>query len=106
MTARRRPNDPIGNRLAAADCQWAKDLSDLRKPVDRSKWLLTPQTVNAYYMATANDMAYPAAYLQPPNFNPKADAAVNYGAIGATIGHEIGHGFDDEGRRYDGTGSP
>ncbi|HEX8482018.1 MAG TPA: M13 family metallopeptidase [Allosphingosinicella sp.] len=99
------PNDPIGNRLAAARWQWAKDLSDLRKPVDRSKWLLTPQTVNAYYMATANDMAYPAAYLQPPNFNPKADPAVNYGAIGATIGHEIGHGFDDEGSRYDGTGA-
>jgi putative endopeptidase len=100
-----RPNDPIGNRIAAADWQWAKDLSDLRKPVDRSKWLLTPQTVNAYYMATANDMAYPAAYLQPPNFNPKADPAVNYGAIGATIGHEMGHGFDDEGSRYDGRGA-
>ena len=99
------PDDPIGNRLAAADWQWAKDLSDLRKPVDRSKWLLTPQTVNAYYMATANDMAYPAAYLQPPNFNPAADPAVNYGAIGATIGHEIGHGFDDEGSRYDGSGA-
>ena len=90
------------NRLAAADWQWAKDLSDLRKPVDRSKWLLTPQTVNAYYMPTANDMAYPAAYLQPPNFNATADPAVNYGAIGATIGHEIGHGFDDKGSRYDG----
>ncbi|HEX8468299.1 MAG TPA: M13 family metallopeptidase [Allosphingosinicella sp.] len=100
-----RPDDPIGNRIAAADWQWAKDLSDLRKPVDRSKWLLTPQTVNAYYMSTANDMAYPAAYLQPPNFNPSADPAVNYGAIGATIGHEIGHGFDDEGSRYDGTGA-
>jgi putative endopeptidase len=100
-----RPNDPVGNRLAAANWQWAKDLSDLRKPVDRSKWLITPQTVNAYYMATANDMAYPAAYLQPPNFNPKADPAVNYGAIGATIGHEIGHGFDDEGSRYDGSGA-
>jgi putative endopeptidase len=100
-----RPNDPIGNRLAAAKWQWAKDLSDLRKPVDRSKWLLTPQTVNAYYMPTANDMAYPAAYLQPPNFNASADPAVNYGAIGATIGHEIGHGFDDEGSRYDGTGA-
>ncbi|HYI39012.1 MAG TPA: M13 family metallopeptidase [Allosphingosinicella sp.] len=99
------PADPIGNRLAAARWQWAKDLSDLRKPVDRSKWLLTPQTVNAYYMPTANDMAYPAAYLQPPNFNAGADPAVNYGAIGATIGHEIGHGFDDEGSRYDGSGA-
>ncbi len=96
--------DPIGNRLAAARWQWAKDLADLRKPVDEEKWLLTPQTVNAYYMATANDMAYPAAYLQAPNFSPTADAAVNYGAIGATIGHEIGHGFDDNGSRYDGDG--
>ncbi|HYG47468.1 MAG TPA: M13 family metallopeptidase [Allosphingosinicella sp.] len=98
-------DDPIGNRLAAARWQWAKDLDDLRKPVDRDKWLLTPQTVNAYYMATANDMAYPAAYLQAPNFSPTADPAVNYGAIGATIGHEIGHGFDDNGSRYDGTGT-
>lgn len=97
-------NDPIGNRLAAARWQWAKDLEDLRKPVDKDKWLLTPQTVNAYYMPTANDMAYPAAYLQAPNFSPTADPAVNYGAIGATIGHEIGHGFDDNGSRYDGAG--
>ncbi|WP_310468043.1 M13 family metallopeptidase [Sphingomonas sp.] len=97
--------DPITNRLAAAQWQWAKDLDDLRKPVDRDKWLLTPQTVNAYYMPTANDMAYPAAYLQAPNFSPTADAAVNYGAIGATIGHEIGHGFDDNGSRYDGSGT-
>jgi putative endopeptidase len=96
--------DPIANRLAAADWQWKKDLEDLRKPVDKDKWLLTPQTVNAYYMPTANDMAYPAAYLQAPNFSPTADPAVNYGAIGATIGHEIGHGFDDNGSRYDGDG--
>jgi putative endopeptidase len=99
------PDDPIGNRLAASNWQWQDQLDDLRKPVDREKWLLTPQTVNAYYMPTANDMAYPAAYLQPPNFNPAADPAVNYGAIGATIGHEIGHGFDDSGSRYDGTGA-
>jgi putative endopeptidase len=98
------PKDPVANRLASAKWQWAKDLEELRKPVDRDKWLMTPQTVNAYYMATANDMAYPAAYLQPPNFSPKFDPAVNYGAIGATIGHEIGHGFDDSGARYDGTG--
>src|SRR5688572_1358883 len=98
------PTDPIGNRLAAARWQWRDQLDELRKPVDREKWLMTPQTVNAYYMPTANDMAYPAGYLQPPNFNAKADPAVNYGAIGATIGHEIGHGFDDNGSRYDGTG--
>ena len=65
---------------------------------------MTPQTVNAYYMPPANEIVFPAAYLQPPYFNPKADAAVNYGAVGATIGHEIGHGFDDQGSRYDGTG--
>jgi putative endopeptidase len=98
------PTDPVGNRLAAAKWRWAKDLDDLRKPIDRERWLMTPQTVNAYYMATANEMAYPAAYLQAPNFSPKFDAAINYGAIGATIGHEIGHGFDDNGSRYDGTG--
>ena len=98
------PTDPIANRLASENWQWAKDLSDLRKPIDREKWLMTPQTVNAYYMPTANEMAYPAAYLQAPNFSPTADPAVNYGAIGATIGHEIGHGFDDNGSRYDGTG--
>ena len=98
------PTDPLANRLAASKWEWQKDLSDLRKPVDKEKWLMTPQTVNAYYMATANEMAYPAAYLQAPNFSPTADLAVNYGAIGATIGHEIGHGFDDNGSRYDGTG--
>ncbi|HUE79462.1 MAG TPA: M13 family metallopeptidase [Sphingomicrobium sp.] len=98
------PTDPIANRLEAVKWQWARDLADLRKPVDREKWLMTPQTVNAYYMSTANEMAYPAAYLQTPNFSATADPAVNYGAIGATIGHEIGHGFDDNGSRYDGTG--
>ncbi|MGZ8284289.1 MAG: M13 family metallopeptidase [Allosphingosinicella sp.] len=99
------PGDPIANRLSAARWQWQDQLDELRKPVDRDKWLMTPQTVNAYYMPTANDMAYPAGYLQPPNFNPSADPAVNYGAIGATIGHEIGHGFDDNGSRYDGSGA-
>lgn len=98
------PTDPFGNRIAAGKWEWAKDLLDLRAPVDPEKWRLTPQTVNAYYMPTANHMVYPAAYLQPPNFNPKADPAVNYGAIGSTIGHEIGHGFDDSGSRYDGVG--
>jgi len=99
------PGDPIANRLSAARWQWQDQLDELRKPVDRDKWLMTPQTVNAYYMPTANDMAYPAGYLQAPNFNASADPAVNYGAIGATIGHEIGHGFDDNGSRYDGTGA-
>jgi putative endopeptidase len=91
--------------VAAAQWGWADLLHDLANPVDKTKWLLTPQTVNAYYQSTANEIVFPAAYLQPPFFNPKADAAVNYGAVGSTIGHEIGHGFDDQGARYDGTGA-
>ena len=70
-------------------------------PVDRSLWAMTPQTINAYYSPLTNQITFPAAILQPPYFNPTADAAVNYGAIGAVIGHEIGHGFDDQGRRFD-----
>jgi len=100
-----RPGSALANALAAGDWAWNKQLSELRKPVDKMKWLMTPQTVNAYYNPTANEIVFPAAYLQPPNFNPKADPAVNYGAIGSTIGHEIGHGFDDSGSKYDGTGA-
>ena len=100
-----RADDPLGNAMRAGEWQNAKDLKDLRKPVDREKWLMNPQDVNAYYMATANEIVFPAAYLQAPNFSLSADPAVNYGAIGATIGHEIGHGFDDKGSRYDGTGA-
>lgn len=74
------------------------------QPVDRSEWLMTPQTVNAYYMPSANEIVFPAAILQPPFFHPEQTDAVNYGAIGAVIGHEIGHGFDDQGAQYDGTG--
>jgi predicted metalloendopeptidase len=74
------------------------------KPVDRERWLMTPQTVNAYYTPVANEIVFPAAILQPPFFNMSADDAVNYGAIGGVIGHEMGHGFDDQGRRYDATG--
>ena len=75
-------------------------------PVDRDEWFMTPQTVNAYYNPRMNEIVFPAAILQPPFFDPDADAAVNYGAIGAVIGHEIGHGFDDQGSRYDGAGQP
>lgn len=100
-----KPDQPLANAIEAARWHWQDDLSELGKPVDKTKWLMTPQTVNAYYQPTANEIVFPAAYLQPPYFNPKADAAVNYGAVGATIGHEIGHGFDDEGSRYDGTGA-
>ena len=99
------PGNPLANQMAVSEWSWQDSLSDLGKPVDKDKWLLYPQTVNAYYMPPANEIVFPAAYLQPPNFNAKADPAVNYGAIGVTIGHEIGHGFDDSGSRYDGTGA-
>ncbi|HEY0630157.1 MAG TPA: M13 family metallopeptidase, partial [Sphingomicrobium sp.] len=99
-----RPDNALENKLAAARWEHARDLDDLTKPVDRERWYLTPQTVNAYYAATLNEIVFPAAYLQAPNFSSTADAAVNYGAIGSTIGHEIGHGFDDNGAKYDGKG--
>ena len=100
-----RGDAPLANAIESARWHWAEYLRDLAGPVDRTRWLMTPQTVNAYYNATGNEIVFPAAYLQPPYFNPRADDAVNYGAIGATIGHEIGHGFDDHGSRYDGTGA-
>ena len=83
------------------DYEWAK----LSRPVDRDEWFMTPQTVNAYYNPSLNEIVFPAAILQPPFFDPDADAAVNFGAIGAVIGHEIGHGFDDQGSRYDADGA-
>lgn len=98
-------DNPLANAIALGEWQRREALDELRKPVDKEKWLMTPQTVNAYYMPPANEIVFPAAYLQSPNFSLSADAAVNYGAIGATIGHEIGHGFDDQGSRYDGTGA-
>ncbi|WP_026460109.1 M13 family metallopeptidase [Schaalia suimastitidis] len=82
-----------------------RELAKLGKPVDRAEWYMTPQTVNAYYNPTFNEIVFPAAILQPPFFDPDADDAVNFGAIGAVIGHEIGHGFDDSGSRYDGDGN-
>ena len=95
------PHDLLGNVLRAAEFQWNLQLSRYPNPVDRSLWAMTPQTINAYYSPLTNQITFPAAILQPPFFNPTADAAVNYGAIGAVIGHEIGHGFDDQGRRFD-----
>ncbi len=95
------PNDLLGNIQRAAEFQQNLQLSRLPNPVDRSLWAMTPQTINAYYSPLTNQITFPAAILQPPYFNPTADAAVNYGAIGAVIGHEIGHGFDDNGRRFD-----
>jgi putative endopeptidase len=98
-------DDLVGNVMRAR--QWAYDdmIAQYGKPVDRKRWLMTPQTVNAYYQSTNNEIVFPAAILQPPFFDPNADDAVNYGAIGAVIGHEIGHGFDDQGRKSDGAGN-
>jgi putative endopeptidase len=93
--------DPLGNDLRSADFQWKLDLKRFPKPVDRTLWGMFPQTINAYYNPLANQITFPAAILQPPFFDPNADPAANYGAIGAVIGHEMGHGFDNEGRKFD-----
>ena len=84
---------------------WERRVKRLHEPVDRSEWFMTPQTVDAYYDPSTNQITFPAGILQPPFFDPNADPAVNYGAIGAVIGHEIGHGFDDQGRKSDGSGN-
>ena len=73
----------------------------LGRPVDRTKWGMTPQTVNAYYHPSLNEIVFPAAILQPPFFDPEADEAVNFGSMGAVVGHEMTHGFDDQGRKFD-----
>jgi putative endopeptidase len=99
-----REGDLVGNSERAAKFEWARDLSRIGQSVDKQEWGMTPQTVNAYYQSTKNEVVFPAAILQPPFFDPKADMAVNYGGIGAVIGHEITHGFDDQGRKSDGTG--
>jgi endothelin-converting enzyme/putative endopeptidase len=96
--------DLLGNTMRSAEFGWQLQLARLPKPVDRALWDMTPQTVNAYYNPLMNQITFPAAILQPPFFDPAADPAVNYGAIGAVIGHEIGHGFDDQGRQFDATG--
>jgi endothelin-converting enzyme/putative endopeptidase len=94
--------DPLANYLAVADFQWRLQVQRFGKPVDRGLWFMTPQTVNAYYDPTMNQITLPAAILQPPFFDANADPAVNYAETGATtIGHEMGHGFDDEGRQFD-----
>jgi putative endopeptidase len=99
-----REGDLAGNNERAAKFEWARDVNRIGKPVDKGEWGMTPQTVNAYYQATKNEVVFPAAILQPPFFDPNADMAVNYGGIGAVIGHEITHGFDDQGRKSDGHG--
>ncbi|MBS0420485.1 MAG: M13 family metallopeptidase [Proteobacteria bacterium] len=98
-------NDLIGNVRRAAVWHWRYQVARLDKPVDRDEWQMTPQEINAYYNPLNNEIVFPAAILQPPFFDPKADAAVNYGGIGAVIGHEIGHGFDDQGRKFGPDGS-
>ncbi|GAA1622554.1 M13 family metallopeptidase [Georgenia ruanii] len=96
--------DLLGNVRAANLFEERRDLDKLGKPMDRDEWFMPPQMVNAYYNPTMNEIVFPAAILQPPFFDPAADDAWNYGGIGAVIGHEIGHGFDDQGSKYDGTG--
>lgn len=96
--------DLLGNVIRADEFDWALQLKRATKPVDRTLWYMTPQTNNAYYDPSQNQITFPAAILQPPYFDPRADPAANYGSIGATIGHEIGHGFDDQGREYDAVG--
>ena len=100
------PDDLVGNCDArAARSSIDRNLAKLGKPVDRDEWGMTPQTVNAYYNPEMNEIVFPAAILQPPFFDAEADDAVNYGGIGAVIGHEISHGFDDQGSQYDGDGN-
>ncbi|MFT4469589.1 M13 family metallopeptidase [Arthrobacter sulfonylureivorans] len=97
--------DVWANVQASNEFEVRRNLAKLGGPIDDAEWHMTPQTVNAYYMPTMNEIVFPAAILQPPFFDADADAAANYGAIGAVIGHEIGHGFDDKGSQYDGTGA-
>jgi len=99
------PGDLVGNVRRAAAFEVDRNLAKLGSPVDRDEWFMTPQTVNAYYNPGLNEIVFPAAILQPPFFDVDADDAVNYGGIGAVIGHEIGHGFDDQGSQYDGAGN-
>jgi putative endopeptidase len=97
-------DDLYGDVKRSREFEWKRDVARFRGPVDRKEWGMTPQTVNAYYNSTMNEIVFPAAILQPPFFDPKADPAVNYGGIGGVIGHEISHGFDDQGRKSDGMG--
>ena len=100
-----RPDDYAGNLMRANEYEHRRNMRRLGRPLDRGEWLMYPQTVNAYYQPTMNDIVFPAAILQPPFFSFTADDALNYGAIGAVIGHEITHGFDDEGSKFDAKGN-
>jgi putative endopeptidase len=95
----------VSNAMRAANFEVNRELKKIGKPVDRTEWEMTPPTVNAYYNPTMNEIVFPAGILQPPFFDPKADDAVNYGGMGAVIGHEMTHGFDDQGRQFDATGN-
>lgn len=97
-------DDLIGTIQSARKWSWEDSIGQLGQPIDRDEWGMTPQTVNAYYNSILNEIVFPAAILDAPFFDPNADAAVNYGGIGAVIGHEMGHGFDDQGRKSDGDG--
>jgi endothelin-converting enzyme/putative endopeptidase len=98
-------NDWFGDEDRAREFDRQRNFAKLGKPVDKTEWGMTPPTVNAYYNPPENNINFPAGILQPPFYNPKADEAVNYGAIGVVIGHELTHGFDDQGRRFDGAGN-
>ncbi len=97
-------DSPLENSVAAGAWSLADNVAKLGKPIDRTEWFMLPQTVNAYYNSTKNEIVFPAAILQQPFFGLSADPAVNYGGIGGVIGHEIGHGFDDQGSKSDATG--
>ena len=98
-------DDLLGNLMRSAEVEYQRMIDKLGKPVDRTEWYMTPQTVNAYYNPGSNEIVFPAAILQPPFFDFEADDAVNYGGIGSVIGHEISHAFDDQGSKYDGDGN-
>ena len=100
-----KPGDAYGNSRRASDFEWRRTVAQLAGPVDKTEWGMTPQTVNAYYNPPNNEIVFPAAILQAPFFDPDADPAINYGGIGGVIGHEISHGFDDQGRKSDGEGT-
>jgi putative endopeptidase len=98
------PDNLLANVAAVNEVEFQRELGKIGKPIDRDEWFMTPQTINAYYNPGLNEIVFPAAILQFPFFDEARDDAANYGAIGAVIGHEIGHGFDDQGSKYDGDG--
>jgi putative endopeptidase len=98
-------DDLVGNVRRSSEFEFNRQLAKLGTPIDRDEWMMLPQTVNAYYHPLLNEIVFPAGILQPPFFDMEADEAVNYGGIGAVIGHEIGHGFDDQGSRFDAQGA-